>query len=111
MKTFSKRAYGFIVEFLSKTDEASGEVITDAARKAGIRPKDDRAFGPIYMSLAKKNIIEKCGTCLREKGHNTSGGTVWRLKRTISEPQTTDQIHVHEEVTQATETGKVAIFA
>lgn len=78
---FGLLAREFILRYLSGRDQASGEDITTAAKDSGIQHLDDRAFGPIFMSLAKRNQIEKCGTCLRKKGHGTSGGTLWRLKQ------------------------------
>jgi hypothetical protein len=46
---------------------------------AGIVPHDCRSFGPVYMKLARKGLIEKCGTIPRRHGHGTAGGNVWRL--------------------------------
>ena len=77
---FSARAREFITNYLKEHGETSGEDLTDACKAAGIAPHDDRAFGPVYFRLARTNVIEKCGTCIRKRGHGTSGGSIWRLK-------------------------------
>lgn len=77
---FSTRAGEFITNYLREHGETSGEDLTDACKQAGIVPHDDRAFGPVYHRLARTNVIEKCGTCIRKRGHGTSGGHIWRLK-------------------------------
>lgn len=76
---FSRKAQTFVLEYLQRQGDASGEAITNACRKAGIGPHDDRAFGPVYLALAKRKKIVKAGFCPRTKGHGTSGGIVWRL--------------------------------
>lgn len=79
---FSRRATAFILRYLSEQEgrRAPGEDITDACKAEGIKPlKDDRAFGPVYMALAKKGRIAKVGSVKRRKGHATAGGNVWKL--------------------------------
>jgi hypothetical protein len=78
-KRFREKAELFTLEYLAGCESASSETITDAARKAGIVPHDDRAFGPVYFSLSRAGKIVKAGVCARRKGHGTSGGTLWRL--------------------------------
>ena len=80
---FPVKAQNFVICYLSDhwRGEASSEEITDAAKKAGIIPPDDRAFGPVFMTLVRAEVIEKSGICARRKGHGTSGGNIWRLKR------------------------------
>ena len=77
---FHQQAVDFV--FGSWTDSARrlGEHITDACKRAGIQPHDDRAFGPVYMTLARQKRIEKIGSVRRERGHGTSGGNIWALK-------------------------------
>lgn len=77
---FTERACAEVLRIL-QTGPASGEQITDRLKEAGIVPLvgDDRAFGPIYSKLSKEKLIEKCGTCLRRRGHATQGGNIWRL--------------------------------
>lgn len=77
---FSDKAYDFIQTYLSDLPAgASGEDITDACKAAGIIPHDDRAFGPVFMRLAKHGVITKAGYRPRAKGHGTGGANVWRL--------------------------------
>lgn len=76
---FGERAAAFIRGYLAQHGASSGEVVTDAAKVAGIRPPDDRAFGPIYAALARRGQIVAVGFCVRRKGRGTAGGRVWRL--------------------------------
>lgn len=76
---FLERARKFVLFYLRRCGEASSEEITDAAKASGIRPPDDRAFGPVYLSLSRRGLIVKAGFCTRKKGHLTSGGNLWRL--------------------------------
>jgi len=76
---FSGKATTFILHYLQVNGATSSEKITDACKRAGIIPPDDRAFGPIYLSLARAGLIIKTGVCIRKKGHGTSGGNIWRL--------------------------------
>jgi hypothetical protein len=79
---FIEQAEAFVLTYLdTHPDGASGEVITAACKAAGIAPHDDRAFGPVYMRLAKRGAIQKVGTARRARGHNTSGGNVWARGR------------------------------
>lgn len=75
---FVRRAKEFVIKFL-QNGPASGEDITDACKAAGIRPRNDKAFGAVYMSLAKGGRIVKAGTSQRRKGHATTGGNIWAL--------------------------------
>ena len=77
---FNVAARKFIVDYLREHGPTSGEDITNACKEAGIvPPKDDRAFGGAFLSLSKRRIIVKDGTCIRKKGHLTSGGILWAL--------------------------------
>ena len=78
-RRFLESARGFVLEYLGKHGESSGEDITDACLAAGIRPHDERAFGPVYHTLARKGLIVKAGATIRRKGHGCSGGNIWRL--------------------------------
>lgn len=69
----------FFIDYLSKHGQASGEDLTDAAKNAGYVPHDDRAFGPIFASLARSRIIRVLDFAERRKGHGTSGARVWAL--------------------------------
>lgn len=76
---FSERASAYVLTFLEANGQASGEELTDACRAKGIVAHDDRAMGPVLMSLSRQKLIEKCGTAVRRKGHLTSGGNIWQL--------------------------------
>ncbi len=76
--SFSSRARAFVLDYLKKHTVSSGELITDAAKLAGIKPPDDRAFGGIYKALSNAGKIMQDGWCERRKGHSTGGGRVWR---------------------------------
>lgn len=76
---FADEATHFVLWYLRKNGPTSGEVLSLKCKQAGIVPHDDRAFGPIYMSLSRKGFIEKAGMVRRERGHGTAGGNVWRL--------------------------------
>lgn len=76
---FRERAAAFVLGYLAQHGISSGELVTDAAKLAGIRPPDDRAFGPVYATLARKGRIVAAGFCARRKGHGTAGGRLWRL--------------------------------
>jgi len=76
---FKARAMRFVADYLRKHGETPGEDITDAMWAAGIQAHDRRAMGPVLMQLLRDGIIEKCGTCVRKRGHGTGGGSVYRL--------------------------------
>lgn len=78
---FGARAYKFIVAYVREQSallgSVSGESVTFAARAAGIRPKDDRAFGSIYAKAIRNGDIHVAGTCQRVRGHGTAGGRLY----------------------------------
>jgi hypothetical protein len=73
----SEGASRFIFGELVRHGPQSGETLTDSAKAHGYRPHDDRAFGGVFMRLARRKQIRCVGTCERRKGHGTSGGRVW----------------------------------
>lgn len=77
---FKNHAKEFIVNYLRDNGPSAGEVITIAAKNAGIIPNDDRSFGPAYFALSKANTIVKVGAVRRERGHGTTGGNIWALR-------------------------------
>ena len=81
---FSARAKAFVIEYLRANGVSSGELITDAAKLAGIKPPDDRAFGSVYAALVRHKQIEFAGFCVRRKGHGTAGGRLWRLTTEVT---------------------------
>lgn len=76
---FKEQACAFVLQYLKRHGASAGEVITAACKAAGIQPHDDRAFGPVYMTLARQGRIHKVGTCKRQRGHMTAGGNIWGL--------------------------------
>lgn len=54
-----------------------GEDLVNAAKVAGIRPPDDRAFGSVFCKAIRLGYIEPVGFAPRVKGHGTSGGRVY----------------------------------
>lgn len=79
--SFGARAYTFIVAYVHEHADTlggvPGEQVTLAARAAGIRPKDDRAFGPVYAKAIRSGDIRVSGTCVRVRGHGTAGGRLY----------------------------------
>lgn len=81
--SFSDLACEFIEQYLrARQYPVSSEIITNACKAAGIVPKDDRAFGGVYLRLSRKGVIQFAGHCERFKGHGTSGGRLWELTPT-----------------------------
>lgn len=79
---FSRKAQEFVLKHLANNGATAGEDITDVCKQAGIvPPKDDRAFGPVFMGLLRNGFIRKVGTCKRRKGHATSGGSIYALNK------------------------------
>lgn len=71
----------FILSWLARHGDMSGEALTDAAKEHGFRPHDDRAFGAVFGPLSRRGLIRCVGFCERERGHGTAGGRIWRLVR------------------------------
>lgn len=61
--------------------QCSGEELVDVARAHGAVPPDDRAFGSVFQTLARKGLIRTVGYTVRRKGHGTAGGRVWALSQ------------------------------
>lgn len=78
---FRDLAKAFILKYLETHGVSSSELLTDACKLAGIKPPDDRAFGPVYAALSRDNQIAFAGFCERRKGHGTAGGRLWRRVR------------------------------
>lgn len=76
---FRLAAAEFVLELLTVAGPTPAETLSLACKAAGIVPHDDRAFGPVYMRLARARLIEKVGQVRRERGHGTSGGNIWKL--------------------------------
>ena len=75
---FPERAYEFIVNFIrGQRGSVPGESAVLAARQAGIRPHDDRSFGPIFKKALKDEAIQVVGFVPRVRGHGTAGGRLY----------------------------------
>lgn len=78
--TFPARAYEHIrTTMLAAAPDARllGEDIVNAAKVAGIRPPDDRAFGAIFAKAIREGVIVPVDFAPRVKGHGTAGGRVY----------------------------------
>jgi hypothetical protein len=85
--SFPTHARQYVIRYLEQHGQCSTELLTDACKLAGIRPpapKDDRAFGGVYLSLLNDRTITKVGTCPRSKGHGTGGGNVVALTSALA---------------------------
>lgn len=71
----------FVIGWLRRHGQMSGEALTDACKAHGFRPHDDRAFGAVFGVLVRRNEIRCVGSCERTKGHGTAGGRVWTVVR------------------------------
>jgi len=76
---FGDQAAALILAQLAQHGPMSGEALTDACRRAGLVPHDDRAFGSVFLRLSKSGRIVTVGYTTRTKGHGTSGGRIWGL--------------------------------
>jgi hypothetical protein len=76
---FFQQASAIVLEHLTQHGPTSSEALTDECKRRGVIPHDDRAFGPVYLSLLQRQMIEPCGTAIRTKGHGTAGGRIWKL--------------------------------
>lgn len=74
---FRSRALDFIVKYIRKNGEATGENATLAAVLAGIRPHDERAFGPVYKEAISRGLIRVIGYVPRVRGHGSAGGKLY----------------------------------
>ncbi|AVQ84270.1 hypothetical protein [Variovorax sp. PMC12] len=74
---FGAKAYQFIVAYVRKRRRVPGESVTLACCLAGIRPKDDRSFGPIYAKAIRAGDIRVVGTVARVRGHGSAGGKLY----------------------------------
>jgi hypothetical protein len=76
---FQELARSFVLKYLRDYGPTSGEWLSIQCKSYGIVPHDDRAFGSVYYGLAKAGQIVKVGECKRQRGHGTSGGSIWSL--------------------------------
>lgn len=77
---FVARASDHIVLYLSAHGTSSGELLSDSCKLAGIRPTDDRHFGAVFQGLLRRGVIVWAGSCRRNKGHASRGGSLYDLR-------------------------------
>lgn len=75
---FRERALDFIVGYIRQVGESTGESATLAAVLAGIKPHDQRAFGPVYQKAIRQGLIRVVGYVPRVRGHGSAGGKLYR---------------------------------
>lgn len=84
---FSARALEFIAAHARQSkaeDRFTGEQLTNMMKLSGIRPGDDRAFGPVFAKAIKQGLIAAVGFAPRVKGHGTAGGRVYAKGEGVS---------------------------
>lgn len=59
--------------------QCNGEDLVDIAKAHGAVPHDDRAFGAVFQSLARRGLIRCIGYGIRRKGRGTAGARIWGL--------------------------------
>ncbi|MNX95386.1 hypothetical protein D3C86_1276580 [compost metagenome] len=74
---FGEQALTFIVDHIRQKGRVSGESVTLSAVKAGIRPPDQRAFGPIYAKALRHGLIHVVGYVPRIRGNGSAGGKLY----------------------------------
>lgn len=78
---FLERACAHVTAYLATHGPTSSEDLSIHCKTAGIVPHDDRAFGAVYRTLARRGVIVRVGEAVRRRGHLTAGGSVWDLVR------------------------------
>jgi hypothetical protein len=68
-----------IVEHLRRYGVTKQEDLTLAAREAGHTPRDDRAFGGVFLRLRRRGLIVSVGTYPRRRGKGADGGHLYAL--------------------------------
>ena len=72
-ETFGDRAYAFLCDYARRQlAPFSGEDVTDAAAKAGIRSAEQRALGSVFQSAARAGVIRRSSVAFaRRYGHGS----------------------------------------
>ena len=81
VQDFKARALKFIVAYVRQQGETTGENATLAAVLSGIRPSEQRAFGPVYQAAIRAGHIHIAGDVRRVRGHGSTGGKLYRPGR------------------------------
>ena len=69
----------FVTAYLGEHGVTSGEELVDRAKAAGFVGHDDRCFGAVFATLAKRGVIRCAGYGQRSKGHGSAGLRLWEL--------------------------------
>ena len=90
---FVSKATAAILAHLRASGQASGEELVDVAIAHGAHCPDQRAFGAVFASLSRKQLIRTVGFCMRAKGHSTAGGRIWEIvnAHSFAPPQDTGE--------------------
>lgn len=78
---FAQKAEAAMLHHLVVCYSASGEELVDVAKAHGAIAPDDRAFGSVFQSMARRGLIRTVGYTARRKGHGTAGGRVWAINQ------------------------------
>lgn len=76
---FGEDAERFILNYITENGPTSGEELVVLAVDAGIRPHNERAFGPVFGNLSRRGAIIKVRQQPRARGHGADGCNVWGL--------------------------------
>jgi len=76
---FQDAAYEFLPAYLKRIGQPlSSEDLTDACKNAGIKPHNDKAFGPVILRLMRNKKIVRVGYGRRRKAHLSYGCAIYR---------------------------------
>lgn len=70
-------AMKFVHSYLVRHGQQPGEILVNEAKAHGFRGHDDRCFGSVFSTLARRKQIVCVGYCERVKGNHCSGGRLW----------------------------------
>jgi hypothetical protein len=74
----SEGARRFIVGWVRRHGEVSGEDLVEAAQEHGFRGKDARCFGGVFVAAINRGELRVIRSDLpRKRGHGTSGGRLY----------------------------------
>ena len=71
----------FMLGYLARWGNQSGEQLTDALKAHGFQWHDARCTGTAFASLSRKGLIRCVGYGERAKGHGGAGLRIWSLAR------------------------------
>jgi hypothetical protein len=65
-------AYAFLIDFIATHSGFKSEDVSEASKLSGLpQPPTDRAWGSLYARAARAGLIEKNGTDVSERRHNS----------------------------------------